>query len=243
MIYKTISSKAIINKVFRDLGPAMTLNADILIDMIEWIGEALEGIGSTGQLTDKQEVLEVKNGRVAIPCDLYLIKQVAYDNRPLRYSSSSFNYTIHCDGCVNERAYTDMHVQKSYYVDPGYIHTDVEDGDSICLMYMAFPTDEDGFPQVPDNYSYREAIFWFIVMKMMMRGVKVHAPITFADANNQWLRYCSQAEAAGKLFDIPRAEAFMNQWLRMAPNIRRYESFFTELSTPESIQRQYRPIW
>ena len=41
MIYKNISSKAIIRKVFRDLNP----NGDNWIeDAIEWIGEALEHI-------------------------------------------------------------------------------------------------------------------------------------------------------------------------------------------------------
>ena len=50
-VYKTISSKAIIRKIFRDL----KLSKDNWIDdAIEWIGEALEHIGASPQLLQKQ---------------------------------------------------------------------------------------------------------------------------------------------------------------------------------------------
>ena len=43
-IYKTISSKTIIRKIFRDLKPSTD---DWVDDAIEWIGEALEHIGTS----------------------------------------------------------------------------------------------------------------------------------------------------------------------------------------------------
>ena len=73
-IYKTISSKEIIRKLFRDL----KMDDDNWIDdAIEWMGEALEHIGASAQLEHKQTVLNVLNHKVALPFDLYYINQVA----------------------------------------------------------------------------------------------------------------------------------------------------------------------
>ena len=49
-IYKTISSKVILRKIFRDLNPN---NDNWIDDAIEWIGEALEHIGAAPRLEKK----------------------------------------------------------------------------------------------------------------------------------------------------------------------------------------------
>lgn len=100
MIYKTISSKAIINKVFRDLGVTMAQYTDQLTDAIEQIGEALEGIGSTAPLIQKPAMLQVNNSRVEMPCDLYLIVQVVHRDFALDYNSSSVDFI--CEDCVKQ---------------------------------------------------------------------------------------------------------------------------------------------
>ena len=76
-IYKTISSKVLIRKIFRDLKPSKDNWID---DAIEWIGEALEHVGSAPQLNQKQCVLTVSNHKVLLPTDLYYINQVAINN-------------------------------------------------------------------------------------------------------------------------------------------------------------------
>ena len=77
-IYKTISSKTVIRKIFRDLKPSKDNWID---DAIEWIGEALEHIGAAPQLCQKQCVLNVKDHKVMMPSDLYYINQVAINNK------------------------------------------------------------------------------------------------------------------------------------------------------------------
>ena len=49
-IYKTISSKVIIRKIFRDIKPDKDNWID---DAIEWIGEALEHIGAAPSAVSK----------------------------------------------------------------------------------------------------------------------------------------------------------------------------------------------
>jgi len=76
-IYKTISSKVIIRKLFRDL----RLKNDAWIDdAIEWIGEALEHIGASTQLVSKVCVLDMLDHKAVLPGDLYYINQVAINS-------------------------------------------------------------------------------------------------------------------------------------------------------------------
>ena len=76
-IYKTISSRVIIRKLFRDL---RLQNDNWVDDAIEWIGEALEHIGASTQLVLKNCVLEIKDHKAVIPADLYYINQVAINS-------------------------------------------------------------------------------------------------------------------------------------------------------------------
>ena len=34
------------------------------------------------------------------------------------------------------------------------------------LSYQAVPVDSDGYPMIPDNESFEEAIYWYINMKL-----------------------------------------------------------------------------
>jgi len=294
-IYKTISSKAVIRKIFRDLKPQ---NDNWVDDAVEWIGEALEHIGAAPQLCQKQCVIDIKDHKALMPSDLYYINQVAINNsvspvnseeldklidkvkelkdeiaaaqaagqeyssttsilheinsrivvlenvyfknenllQPLQYGASTFHKSMHCDGCVNENT----RYEDTYIVDCDYIKTSFESG-KICISYMAFPTDEECYPLVPDDISYMEAMFWYIYKKLLISFV---APpetkrngINYTFADQKWKYYCTQARNAANFPDIDKYESFMNQWVRMIPSINRHDTAFEDLNTREDLYR------
>jgi hypothetical protein len=294
-IYKTISSKAVIRKIFRDLKPQ---NDNWIDDAVEWIGEALEHIGAAPQLCQKQCVLEIKDHKTLMPSDLYYINQVAINNsvspvssneldklidkvkelkdeiaeaqaagleysdtasilheinsrivvlenvyfknenllQPLQYGASTFHRSMHCNDCVNENT----RYEDTYIVDCDYIKTSFESG-KICISYMAFPTDEECYPLVPDDISYMEAMFWYIYKKLLISFV---APpetkrngINYTFADQKWKYYCTQARNAANFPDIDKYESFMNQWVRMIPSINRHDTTFEDLNTREDLYR------
>ena len=291
-VYKTISSKRIIRKIFRDLKPQ---DDNWIDDAIEWIGEALEHIGASTQLLQKQCVLTVKNHKVLLPTDLYYINQVAINNsvspvsskeldtliskvkelqaeiadaqasgieyssttsvlneinsrivvlenvyfknsnhmQPLQYGASNFHRSMHCDDCVNEN----VNYEDTYIIDNDYIKTSFESG-KICLSYKAFPTDEDCFPLVPDDISYSEALFWYIYKKILLSKPDFkNNGINYGTAEQQWKYYCTQARNAANYPDIDRYESYMNQWVRMIPNINRHDVGFEQLNNREDLHR------
>ena len=291
-IYKTISSKTVIRKIFRDLKP----NKDNWIDdAIEWIGEALEHIGAAPQLCQKQCVLSVKDHKVMMPSDLYYINQVAINNKvsiasseeldtltskvkdlqdqikdaqangleysdtasvlhdinsrivilenvyfsgdvnmqPLQYGASTFHRSMHCDGCINEN----INYEETYIVDCDYIKTSFKTG-KICISYMAIPIDEDCYPLVPQDISYQEAMFWYIYKKMLLSNPQIkNNGIDYNFADQKWKYYCTQARNAANFPDIDRMESFMNQWVRLIPQISSHDLAFENLNTRENLYR------
>ena len=294
-IYKTISSKAVIRKIFRDLKPQ---DDNFIDDAIEWIGEALEHIGAAPQLCQKQCVLDIKDHKTLMPADLYYINQVAINNsvspvraeeldtlitkvselkdeiasaqaagqeysnissvlheintrivvlenvyfknetsmQPLQYGASTFHKSMHCEGCVNENTRS----EDTYIVDCDYIKTSFSSG-KICISYMAFPTDDECFPLVPDDISYMEAMFWYIYKKLLISFVappetkRNGIDYNFADA--KWKYYCTQARNAANFPDIDRYESFMNQWVRLIPDMSKHDFAFENLNTREDLYR------
>ena len=242
-IYKNISSKAIIRKLMRDLKPG---DDNWIDDAVEWVGEALEHIGSMPQLETKNCVLTVANYKTCLPADLYSINQVAIntsvaptieseldtltekvtdiqttlaanpdqslyaelreivsrmtilqslyfkeeDNMvPLRYGKATFKKDENCATCVDN-----LEVAGDWYVvENGYVKTSFLSG-KLCISYNAFPTDEDCYPMVPDDISFKEAMFWYIYKQMLLSGFNTkNNGIDYNFADQKWRYYCTQA--------------------------------------------------
>ena len=287
MIYKTISSKAIVRKVFRDLNPS---GDNWIDDAIEWIGEALEHIGATAQFETKSCVITITDYKAVLPKCLYYINQVAssgitgsqvsselsiikekitalsatlaanpnqdlnYQLRdlssrviilesayfkdpstltPLKYGTSTFPKDIHCNSCVNENATGD----DWYIIENGYIKTSFKTGE-VCMSYMAFPIDEDCYPLVPDDISFKEAMFWYVYKKLILLGKnKGMNGIDYTFAEKQWKYYCTQARNAANYPDLAKYTSFMNQWVRLIPEVNHHEFDFGNLGTRETLNR------
>jgi hypothetical protein len=149
---------------------------------------------------------------------------------PLQYGASTFHASMHCEGCVNQYA-TCKH---TYIVDLDYIKTSFETG-SVCLSYLAFPTDDQCYPLVPDDISYRDALFWYIYKQLLLGGFKGPDPkIGYEFAEQRWLHYCTQARNAANYPDIDRYQNFMDQWVRLVPQMNRDLTFFEDLNDREN---------
>ena len=156
---------------------------------------------------------------------------------PLKYGTTTFPKDIHCSKCVNELATS----ADWYTIENGYIKTSFLTGE-LCISYMAFPTDVDCYPLVPDDISFREAIFWYIYKKLLLGGYielskMQQNGIKYDFADEKWRYYCTQARNNANYPDIDRMESFMNQWVRLVPDLNRHENNFTELGDRETLYR------
>jgi hypothetical protein len=52
-----------------------------------------------------------------------------------------------------------------YFIKPGWMVINKPKG-FIKIAYKAIPTDERGYPLIPDLASYQEAVYWYVMMKL-----------------------------------------------------------------------------
>lgn len=124
-----------------------------------------------------------------------------------------------------------------YIVVPGYIKTNTKTG-YLKIAYKALPVDEQGWPMIPDDESFKEAIFWYINMKLMYPEWKEGRvrDVVYYDARSSWNYYCKQAYGYAMIPNsTDQLEALKNTWLRLVPEIQEHETFFSTLSDRQFI--------
>ena len=130
----------------------------------------------------------------------------------------------------NATDYIDSTLDYTYLITPNYIKTNVETG-YIMLAYQAIPTDADGYPMIPDNQSFLDAIYWYINMKLMypdwITG-KVRDAV-YADAKRSWNYYCKQAYGDALMPNKDQMESIKNSWLRLVPEINEHSTSFSTM--------------
>lgn len=227
MINKFKSSQFIITKVFRDLN---IQDADWTNDAIEWMGEALQAIGSITQLVKKVSIVKTSSHKTALPEDLYLIEQVRYgyfnSNKDEAPKLEDFSKMMPYEGSALHPALINEYSEakgvqwsdETFFVQEGFINTSFEE-DWIAILYKAIYTDDDGYPMVPDHFSFNQALYWYIVMKMLEGGMKhPSGEIGWGVARAEWLKYCTQARTKAIMPDESKYEEFLRGWVNLIPN-------------------------
>lgn len=226
MIYKNISSKAILAKVYRDFKPGYS---GWEADAIEWMGEALDYIGCAAGFEKHSEMVQVKNHRGILPANFYSLRGVTYENKPLPYGGNYVNnqnyfaleVTVNTVKevldpnnivLVNPRNYGGDY----YLINPNYIQTSFSEGE-ILVRYYKYPLDKEGLPMIPDNIYVKKALSWYIVM-MMIQGGNLVGPVLYEVATQKWEHACVQAGNDCMYPSPDKAERFRDMWVRLIPS-------------------------
>lgn len=118
----------------------------------------------------------------------------------------------------------------TYVITPGYIKTNVETG-YLMLAYQAIPTDSKGYPLIPDDPAFIEAIYWYIVMKLYypqwVSGQIRDA--VYYDARRSWNYFSKQAYGNALMPNTDQLESIKNSWLRLVPELNEHASGFSTL--------------
>lgn len=125
----------------------------------------------------------------------------------------------------------------TYIISGGYIKTNVATG-YLMLAYQAIPTDTNGYPMIPDNQSFTEAIYWYIVMKLLY-AQWVSGQIrdaVYADAKRSWNFYCKQAYGNSMMPNgAEQLESIKNTWHRLVQEWGEHDNFFSTIGQREVV--------
>ena len=126
----------------------------------------------------------------------------------------------------------------TYVVTSNYIKTNIETG-YIMMAYQAIPTDNKGYPMIPDDASFIEAIYWYIVMKLYYPqwvGGQIRDAVYY-DARRSWNYFSKQAYGNALMPNTDSLESIKNSWLRLVPELNEHASGFSTLGQSQIVYR------
>lgn len=250
MLYSTRSSKAIIGRLIRNL---RVTDSSYINDLSEWMDEALRKLETTKALLPEFVELHVKNHKVRMPCGIANIDAVVYQGSRLRLgtavtkvghtpkilSNPGFGavYTYNEQETIqnlqiNRISGQDLYQVKNvglqyeyYLIKLDYIQTSFCDG-CIQLHYHKFATDDEGYPLVPDNDNYSEAIFWYLLAHMIMAGYEPNSKeFTYDYCINKFETYGRRGINEIKYWNIDEAEKVKQNTVRLVLPYSDYTDF------------------
>lgn len=223
MVYKTCSINKVLAQVYRDFKPS---NSAWLDDAVEWIADAAEIMGAVQGRVQGYKIMNVVDHRVKLPCEADEILGIEYKKMRLQRSGGINHKNAPCS-CLDNMVCS---VEESYFLNPNYIQTTFKEG-CITVYYNGIEVDCDGLPTIIDDAIYREALTWYVLMKMIGRGFK-HQVFTYKDAMAEWNRMFPRAQNRCRMPDIDRYEIFKKSWLGLARSTNLTNEFFNTVVAP-----------
>lgn len=144
-------------------------------------------------------------------------------------------------GVVDHRDGTMFSNELQYTTKPGYINTCMPRG-FVKISYYAIYTDEDSMPMIPDLESYKEAIYWYVTMKLMYPK-KLKGQISqgdYYDIRNSYNFYRKQAYAEAMMPTVDDLETISNIYTKLYPEINDQDTFFSTSGDEQNIYNQSR---
>lgn len=231
-VFNTVSCRMVLAKIARDYRPK---DDGWVLDCVEWMAEALGLIGAYTQYARKTKDLVIEDHKARLPSDLVQIEQVGYmdptlssteqvPSEPLRYAGSTMYRGMHSLGAgalVGNAA-------KTYTLSPPYIHTEMEQG-FVRVSYLGTPVDEDGWPLIPDEPNFHQALSFYCLRQMMLGGFKpALEDLRFEVVDRLWQRYCGQARDSATFPSLDQMEALKRSWVSLVTDSDKYTTFFAE---------------
>lgn len=223
--YKSI--KYIMSGLYRDLG----YNTEIdFSSVIEWCGEALMMIGAYSQFTEEQKCVEICNYQAELPCDFHKLIEMNYDGKPIMWASNSMISLYGCQGCKVPTCCTD----ETFFITETTIKASFKEG-KLCMTYLAIPTDEEGYPLIPDEVYYDKALkayCTYMLDRIEFRKAKL-PEVAYRDSEKDWLWYVAAARGAANMPNLQQLERLKNVWVRLIPQQNEFLKNFNNTGTPE----------
>lgn len=204
----------------------------------------IERIGIPQEFTEKTEVLCIKNYRALLPCDFFEMIQV----RLVSVEGKGKHHHCHhgqkhdvvfrstTDSFHMSPKHRDVNDQRdlTYKLQNSVIYTSIQEGE-IEIAYRAMLVDEEGFPLIPDNSSFIDALGLFIkkqhAQKLVERGsldLRVYQMI-----QQEYSFAVGQASADLIRPDLDKMEAITNMWNRLIPSHNQHNKSFVHEGTRE----------
>lgn len=233
MITGYVSLKVILAKLYRDLGINSEINES---DVVEWIDEALKKIGAYSQYEEVPDCLTLINGKAKLPCGFYKLVDINWNGYPIHWATNTNAHNYGCESCKIPSCDGGI-CDLTFYINDSYIITNINTDSTakLCIVYLATPTDEEGYPMIPDNVYYFEALAKYVTYMLDYqdwRKGKVTDKV-FEKSERDWLFYVNSARGSANMPNTAQLENLKNVWRRLIPNTNAYDRSFIDIGKKE----------
>lgn len=192
-----VSSDSIIGRVFSN---TRLQDTSYVADMLPWMSEAMALMRTKYQLIPVWKDIVIDFHKARLPAGLVYIDSVSHNGFKVRSKGGymaldapkelSFGTGIFVSDVAmveNTISHNNMYVGvindldlvppsvwsdcEFYQVEGQYLSFSKKDG-TLRIYFHSIPVDCNGFPLITDNEAYKEAIYWYIRMKIIETGYK-----------------------------------------------------------------------
>lgn len=190
-------------------------------------------VGCPRMFIEKTDLIPIENYRGQLPCDFNEVIQV----RTAPECGGSYGPFRHTTDSFHMSDYKQNSFDLTYKIQGGVIFTSMESG-TIEIAYNAIGLDSDGYPLIPDNESFREALELFIKKKHFTKLFD-EGKITPAVYNNVLQQYAwavGQAQSDLIRPTIDQMQSITNSLNTLIPRVNEHSSGFVNNGTMERIK-------
>lgn len=199
----------------------------IVADTISFMGI----VGCPKIFHEKVQKIKIDDFRGHLPCDYINVIQIkdCRSGHCFRYSTDSFHYSY------RDKEPYDL----TYKIQGMMIYTSIEKGE-IELAYRAILIDKDGYPVIPDNSSFTNALELYIKKKhftiLFDLGKISHQVLANTQQEYYWA--VGQAQSSLTIPTIDQMESIKNSWNTLVPRMNSHRDGFRTDSSQEKIRLQ-----
>lgn len=195
---------------------------------VNYAAEFMQVVGMPPEFENKVEKVEIKNWRGKLPCDLYEIVQVK-DPKGFAYISA--------EGSFGNRNHPEQYPAFTYRVKGDIIFTSTKSID-LLVSYLAIPTDDYGFPLIPENAAYIRALELYIQKRyftILFNNGKINQNV-LANTQQEYAFYVGQAQSDLIRPSLDQMESIKNMWTTLIPKMHKHADGFKTVNNPEVLK-------
>ena len=197
----------------------------------------LQIVGVPNEFEEKTALIDIKDYRGCLPCDYYDMIQVRtykegeYYPRVFRYTTDSF----HLSPKKGDSDTWDL----TYKLQNSIIYTSIKEG-TIEIAYHAIKVDKEGYPMIPENSSFIQALELYIKKKVFTilfdQGKINNAVLQNTQQEYAWA--VGQAQRDLTMPTIDQMESISNMWTQLLQRNNEHSKGMKPLGRREYIRVQ-----
>lgn len=194
-------------------------------------------VGVPNEFEEKTALINIENYRGCLPCDYYDMMQVRtykegeYCPRVFRYTTDSFHHSPN----KGDSDTWDL----TYKLQNSIIYTSIKEG-TIEIAYHSIKVDKEGYPMIPENSSFIQALELYIKKKVFTilfdQGKINNAVLQNTQQEYAWA--VGQAQRDLTMPTIDQMESISNMWTQLLQRNNEHSKGMKPLGRREYIKLQ-----